>query len=78
MDILKTIFPHAFKANEKNAFITTLIIYALIFIVSSVLIFVLAKLPIVNIFAGILGTCLDLYTIGGIVLSVLVFLKKIK
>lgn len=78
MDILKQIFPHAFQAKDKNAFITTLIVYLLIFVVCSVLIWVLSKIPVVNILCGVLGTALDLYAIGGVVLSVLVYLKKIQ
>lgn len=78
MDILKQLFPHAFQAKDKNALITTIIIYALIFVVCSVLIWILAKIPVVNILCGILGTALDAYAAGGVVLSVLVYLKKIQ
>ena len=78
MDILKQIFPHAFQAKDKNSFITTLIIYALIFVVCSVLIWVLSKIPVVRIICGVLGLALDLYAIGGVVLSILVYLKKIQ
>ncbi len=80
MDILKKLFPHAFKCNKSDLtkFIVTLVIYFVISIVAGVAIGILAKVPVVNIFCGLLGTLVELYTLGGIVLSILCYLEVLK
>ena len=49
--------------------------YALI---AGVLIGILAKMPIIKIFAGVLGGIVELYVFVGVVISILVFLKILK
>lgn len=78
MDTLKKLFPNAFKATEVNNFIVALIIYAVIDVVCGVIIGLLAKLPIIGILFRLLGSVVGLYATGGIVLSILVFVKVIK
>ena len=78
MDTLKKLFPNAFKATEVNNFIVALIIYAVIDIVCGAIIGLLAKLPIIGIIFSLLGSVIGLYATGGIVLSILVFVKVIK
>ncbi|MBE6809015.1 MAG: hypothetical protein J6J30_05390 [Clostridia bacterium] len=78
MDTLKKLFPNAFKATEVNNFIVALIIYAVIDVVCGVIIGLLAKLPIIGILFSLLGSVIGLYATGGIVLSILVFVKVIK
>ena len=78
MDTLKKLFPNAFKATEVNNFIVALIIYAVIDVVCGVIIGLLAKLPIIGILFSLLGSVTGLYATGGIVLSILVFVKVIK
>ncbi len=78
MDTLKKLFPNAFKATEVNNFIVALIIYAVIDVVCGVIIGLLAKLPIIGIIFSLLGSVIGLYATGGIVLSILVFVKVIK
>ena len=78
MDTLKKLFPNAFKATEVNNFIVALIIYAVIDIVCGAIIGLLAKLPIIGILFSLLGSVIGLYATGGIVLSILVFVKVIK
>ena len=78
MDTLKKLFPNAFKATEVNNFIVALIIYAVIDVVCGAIIGLLAKLPIIGILFSLLGSVIGLYATGGIVLSILVFVKVIK
>lgn len=78
MDTLKKLFPNAFKATEVNNFIVALIIYAVIDVVCGAIIGLLAKLPIIGIIFSLLGSVIGLYATGGIVLSILVFVKVIK
>lgn len=78
MEIMKKIFPHAFKANELVPFVICLVIYVLIDIVCGFVIGLLAKLPIIGIIFSIVGGLVGLYALIGIILSILVFLKVIK
>ncbi len=78
MDILKKYFPHAFKATELTAFIITLIIYVLIDVVCGFVIGLLAKIPVLGIIFGLLGTLVGLYALIGVVLAILVFVKVLK
>lgn len=78
MDILKKVFPHAFKATEVAAFVITLIIYALVAIVGGFVISLLVKLPIIGIIFTLVGSLVSLYALIGIVLSILVFVKVLK
>lgn len=78
MDMIKKVFPHAFKANELKSFIIVLVIYLLIDIVCGFVIGLLAKLPILGIIFSLLGSVVGLYALIGIILSVLVFVKVIK
>ena len=78
MDALMKFFPHAFKATELSKLIITIIIYILIDIVCGFVIGLLAKLPILGIIFGLLGSLVGLYAFVGIVLALLVFFKVLK
>lgn len=78
MDILKKVFPTAFKATEVKAFIISLIIYVLIDIVCGFVIGLLAKIPVLGIIFSLLGSLVGLYALVGVVLSILVFVKVVK
>ena len=78
MDILKKFFPHAFKATELKAFIISLVIYVLIDVVCGFVIGLLAKIPVLGIIFGLLGSLVGLYALVGVVLSILVFVKVLK
>ena len=78
MNLLKSFFPHAFKATNLVAFIITLIIYALVDVVCGFVIGLLAALPIIGIIFSLLGSLVGLYALIGIVLSILVFVKVLK
>lgn len=78
MDVLKKIFPHAFATNGLGSLIVRIIIYVIIGAVAGFLIGILAKFPIINIFTGVIGSIVELYVLGGVILSILVFLKIVK
>ena len=78
MDLVKKIFPHAFKSTDVSNFIVALIIYAVIEVVGGIVIGWLAKLPIIGLLFGLTGSLVGLYATAGIVLSILVFVKVLK
>ena len=65
MDMLKKYFPHAFKATELKAFIISLVIYVLIDAVCGVVIGLLAKIPLIGLVFGLLGSLIGLYALVG-------------
>ena len=78
MDILKKVFPHAFKAKDLVPFVITLIIYVLIDVVCGFVIGFLSQIPILGIIFSLLGSIIGFYALVCINLSVLVFVKVIK
>ena len=80
MDLLKKFFPFAFKAKKGDvaSLVIAIIIFVVIGIVGGAVIALCAGIPVVNIFTGLAGGLLDLYSTAGIVLSVLSFLEVIK
>lgn len=80
MDILKQIFPIAFKSADKNEFISSLVIHIILLIVGGALLGLIAALDVavINWLLGIVGSILELYCIAGIAISVLIFLKIMK
>ncbi len=79
MDILKKFWPTAFKSDEKNNFITAIVVYAIILVVGIVSSFLLGFIPVVGgLLAWLIGTVLDLYGTAGIVFSILRFVKVFK
>lgn len=80
MDFLKTIWPTPFKIKPKDvvSFVIQLVIFVVLCALASILIGVLAGIPVVGIIVGIVGAVLDLYGLIGIILCVLVFLDIVK
>ena len=78
MDTLKQLFPHAFKSTETNPLVIAIIIYVVIGVVGGAVVGILSIIPFVGILFSLLGTVVGLYSLIGIVLSVLVFTKVIK
>ena len=80
MDLLKTLWPTPFKIERKNlsSFLIQLIIFIVVCAVVGVLIAVLSAIPILGVIFWIVGSLLEVYSIIGIVLCVLVFLDVIK
>ncbi len=80
MDLLKTLWPTPFKIKPKDvgSFIVQLIVFAILCVVFSILIGVLAHIPVLGWIFGIVGGLVDLYCVIGIVLCVLKFLDVLK
>ena len=80
MDMLKKLWPTPFKIERKNptSFLVQLIIFIVVCAVVGVLIGVLSSIPILGIIFWIVGSLLEIYSIVGVVLCVLVFLDVIK
>ena len=80
MDMLKKLWPTPFKIERKtlSSFLIQLIIFIVVCAVVGVLIGVLSAIPILGIIFWIFGSLLEIYSIVGIVLCVLVFLDVIK
>ena len=80
MDLLKTIWPTPFKVKSKDvtSLVVQLVIFVLVCVVASVLIAILAKLPIIGWIIGIVGGLIDLYGVVGVVLAILKFCDVLK
>ena len=78
METVKKYFPHAFKAEDVKSLVIALVVYVLIDIVCGAVIGLLAKIPVLGIIFGILGSLVGLYALIGIILSILAFLKIVK
>ncbi len=79
MDVLKQVWPTAFKVQPKDArsLVVQLVLFVVVCAVVGLLISVLSLIPFVGILFGLLGGLVELYGFIGIVLSVLVFLEVI-
>ena len=78
MDILKKLYPHAFKAKELTPFIIALLVYVVIDVVCGFVIGLLAKIPLIGIIFSLLGSVVGLYALVGVIMSILVFVKVVK
>ena len=78
MDILKKLFPHAFKSTDTTPFVIALVIYVVIGVVGGVVIGLLTGIPLLGWLFVLLGSIVDLYSLGGIVFSILTFTKVLK
>ena len=78
MDTLKKFFPHAFKANDVKALVIAIIIYIVIGFVGGLIIGLLSGIPLIGWLFSIVGALLDIYTLVGIILAILVFVKVLK
>ena len=78
MDKLKQLFPLSFRGTEMKDMIVSIILYIVVAAIASVLIWVVALIPIVNLVVGIVGTLVDIYVLVGIVLAVLSYFNVLK
>ncbi len=78
MDFLKKFFPWSFKANDVKALVISIIIYIVIGFVGGLILGLLSAIPLIGWLFSIVGGLLELYTVVGIVLAVLVFVKVLK
>lgn len=80
MDTLRKFWPTPFKIKEKDlaSFLIQLIIFVVVCAVVGVLFGVLGGIPILGIIFWVLGALLEIYSIVGIVLCILIFLGIVK
>ena len=80
MDLLKALWPTAYKIKEKDvrSFIIQLVIFGAFCIVVGFLIGLLAKIVIIGIVFSLIGALFELYSLVGIALCILNFLGVIK
>lgn len=86
MDMLKKLFPRAFAATEQSKLINALIVYVVILVVGALVGWLVGTLlgwiPVIGFIVGLIlkiaGTIVDVYAIGGIVLTLLVYFKVLK
>ena len=86
MDMLKKLFPRAFAATEQSKLINALIVYVIIAVVGALVGWLVGTLlgwiPVIGFIVGLIlkiaGTIVDVYAIGGIILTLLVYFKVIK
>ena len=78
MDMLKKIFPDAFRSLDVNNLIVTLLIYGIGSFLVGLVLGLLAKIPLIGMVFTLVSYLVGLYAIVGIVLAIMVFLKVIK
>lgn len=76
MDLIKSLWPTPFKIKKGDvvSFVVQLVIFLVVCAVVGFLIGILSKFPIIGILFWIVGGLVEVYSIVGVVLSVLVFL----
>lgn len=77
MDMIKKYFPVSTRANDITGLIISIIIYLLAPVVLGIVSSLLSGIPVIGWLIGIVMTLIDIYCFVGIVLAVLIFLKKI-
>lgn len=86
MDVLKQIFPRAFKTSNVHNLIVNVIIYIVIGLIAGLIIglanLIVGWIPFLGIILSyclrILGALVDIYVVIAIIVSLLSFLKIIK
>ena len=78
MDLLKKLWPFSFGTKDVANLIIKIVVYVVIAAVLGVLVGFLNSIPVVGIIFWILGPIVWIYTVVGIVLVILDFLKILK
>ena len=78
MDQLKKFFPWSFKALDVKALVIAIIIYIVIGFIGGLIIGLLSAIPLIGWLFSIVGALLEIYTLAGIILAILVFAKVLK
>lgn len=76
-ELARKAFPFSFKSNDLVGLIVAIIIYAVAATVGGLLLGVLGKIPFIGFIFGFVGWLFGIYCVVGIVIAVLVFLKKV-
>ena len=78
MEILKTLFPFAYKAKDVSGLIIAILIHVVAGAVLGGVLGALSKVWLVGWIFKILGSLVGIYCTAGVVISVLVFFKILK
>lgn len=78
MDFIKRIWPFSFGTKSVSDLVVRAILYVVAAAVFSVLIGVLAKIPVAGIIFTIVGSLVDIYVLAGLVFLFLSHFKVIK
>lgn len=79
MDTLKKFFPFSFgEKKDVAALVINIVIYVVVGFVAGLLIALLSHIPVLGWIISLLGGAVDLYVTGGIVFSVLHYVKVLK
>ncbi len=81
MDFLKKLYPLSFrKSTEVSDLVKRIIIYVVIAILTGVAISLigLAGIAVLNVILGLVGTLVEIYCTGGVVVAILVHCNVIK
>mgnify|MGYP006898645798 FL=1 len=71
MDLLKRLFPISAKEKDLKSLIIAIVIYIVIGAVGGALLGALSGIKVLGILFSIVGALFELYTIGGIIISIL-------
>ena len=78
MELLKTLFPLSFAADDKQSLIQLIITFIISWVVCAVGGWLLGMIPLVKIVAGIVFGIIGLYMFITLILGILVFLGILK
>lgn len=79
MDMLKKFFPVSFTDKpDVTSLVVALLIYMVVAIVTSVVFFLLSKIPFIGVLFAIIGGAVNFYLVAGVVLTILHFCKFLK
>ncbi len=78
MQLLKTLFPISFGTKDLANLIIKLIIFAVVSAVSGFVVFLLIKIPVINIIAGLLGGLIEMYLFFATVILLLAYFNILK
>ncbi|MBO7515763.1 MAG: hypothetical protein J6T47_09090 [Lachnospiraceae bacterium] len=77
MKALLPFFPLSAGSDTPMGLLISIVCYLVASVIFGILLAVLSKIPIVNLLVGIAGTIVWAYCVIGIILAILIFLKKL-
>jgi|GEM_PF-1223339 hypothetical protein len=77
MKALLPFFPLSAGSDTPMGLLISIVCYVVASVIFGILLAVLSKIPIVNLLVGIAGTIVWAYCVIGIILAILIFLKKL-
>ena len=77
MKALLPFFPLSAGSDTPMGLLISIVCYLVASVIFGNLLAVLSKIPIVNLLVGIAGTIVWAYCVIGIILAILIFLKKL-